>query len=348
MGEKMAVVSLIMIVFVIWIIYSSLGDFLLERKVNKHSSDIHDDWLKSHHIYEKEENLKIEKCEENADQITKERYIKGEDYFYGKNGKPQDYQKAYFYYEKAGALGHHMDALYKAGYILYYILDLDNKAFGYFKAAALKGHVEAQRLLGECYMYEIGTSRDVEAAAIWSLKAIKNGSIYAYRTLGDVCAVNSDYDGAYYWYKKAADHGDKSAMLDLAFCHYNGHGVERNVYTDERCVSIYKTAYNNHEIRMTARDKGNMDEIEGCISRTKNRIVQIEREAEKMELDMRKRHEEEKKQLRETPITGDFFAPNMDGYCIHMHKYSTCRYCARRSWEDDHWEDGYSCRIIKY
>lgn len=66
MGEKMAVVSLIMIVFVIWIIYSSLGDFLLERKVNKHSSDIHDDWLKSHHIYEKEENLKIEKCEENA------------------------------------------------------------------------------------------------------------------------------------------------------------------------------------------------------------------------------------------------------------------------------------------
>ena len=180
------------------------------------------------------------------------------------------------------------------------------------------------------------------------MKAIKNGSIYAYRTLGDVCAVNSDYDGAYYWYKKAADHGDKSAMLDLAFCHYNGHGVERNVYTAERCVSIYKTAYNNHEIRMTARDKGNMDEIEGCISRTKNRIVQIEREAEKMELDMRKRHEEEKKQLRETPITGDFFAPNMDGYCIHMHKYSTCRYCARRSWEDDHWEDGYSCRIIKY
>ena len=33
MSEKMTVVSLVMIVFIIWIIYSSLGDFLLERKV---------------------------------------------------------------------------------------------------------------------------------------------------------------------------------------------------------------------------------------------------------------------------------------------------------------------------
>ena len=90
-----------------------MGDFLLERKENKHSSDIHDDWLKSHHIYEKEGNFKIDKYEENVDQITEERYVKGEDYFYGKNGKTQDYRKAYFYYEKAGALGHHMDALYK-------------------------------------------------------------------------------------------------------------------------------------------------------------------------------------------------------------------------------------------
>lgn len=297
----------------------------------------HTDWLSDNNIYEKEKKLVIETPSEIVDQLTLERYKKGEDYFYGINGKKEDNSMACFYYEKAGCLGHHADALYKLGYLYYYelIIGSKDKAFDYFKAAAKKGHVEAQRLLGECYIYGIGTQKNSELAAIWSLKAAKAGDIGAMRTLGDVCVSEADYAGGYLWFRKASDQGNVRANLDLAFCYYNGWGTKQNLDLAKTFLARYKAGCSSKSYIPNKGDNANQQEIERCINNTEH--IESQNQIEKAE---------KINSLKELPITGDYFVPTSSGYCIHTGNYGTCKYCSRRSWNSTHWEDGYSCRLL--
>ena len=80
-----------------------------------------------------------------------------------------------------------LEEFYQEGRKYWYGLDgvtVDNaKAVEYFMVAAENGHSEAQRLLGNCYIYGHGVSRDLQKARYWYQQAANQGNRYAREAL---------------------------------------------------------------------------------------------------------------------------------------------------------------------
>ena len=66
----------------------------------------------------------------------------GDDYYYGRNGKPQDYIQAFFWFTKA----------------------------------AEKGNMYSQNSLGICYLKGFGVEKDDEKSSYWFSKAVEQGA----------------------------------------------------------------------------------------------------------------------------------------------------------------------------
>jgi TPR repeat protein len=101
-----------------------------------------------------------------------------------------------------------------------------------WRKAAEGGHANAQCLLGICYGYGTGVTKDQKTAAEWYAKAAVQGhagaqllsGIYYYDGMG----VAQDFKTAAAWYAKAAAQGFAAAQYNLGALYENGTGVAQD------------------------------------------------------------------------------------------------------------------------
>ena len=165
---------------------------------------------------------------------AEEAYKIGNDYCYGRNGKPQDYAEAVKWFRLAAEQGDLSarnnlknieekieeskmtpEESYKRGNDYYDGINgrpLDyKKAVVWYRKAAEQGNVKAQNNLGFCYERGHGVPRDFIQSAGWFMKAATQGHVSAQYNLG-VCytkgqGVEQDKLEAVKWYREAAKQG---------------------------------------------------------------------------------------------------------------------------------------------
>ena len=128
------------------------------------------------------------------------------------------------------------------------------EAVKWFRKSADKGDAEAQKYLGWCYQNGQGVAQDINQAVAWYRKAAEQGEAYAQNNLG-LCydqgqGVEQDYEQAAEWYRKAADQGDADAQNNLGLCYQNGQGVEQDY---EQAVEWYRKAAEHGNARAQRR-----------------------------------------------------------------------------------------------
>jgi TPR repeat protein len=103
------------------------------------------------------------------------------------------------------------------------------KAVAAYRCAAALGDPGAWLNLGLCYDYGKGVRRSQRRALLcyldlWKAKrdpSAANNAATVYRDYGDSRA-------AFRWWRKAAEAGDRTALVDVGYCLYNGIGVRRD------------------------------------------------------------------------------------------------------------------------
>ena len=132
-----------------------------------------------------------------AAEVTKAYYV-GKDYYYGRNGKAQDYAEA----------------------------------AKWFSMAAEKGEANAQIYLGVMYENGEGVTQDYSEAMKWYRKAAEKGEAVAQFNLGlmynDGKGVDQDYAEALKWYRMAAEQGNAGAQNNLGVMYEKGYGVAQD------------------------------------------------------------------------------------------------------------------------
>ena len=193
----------------------------------------------------KEDGQDIEPESEQDIMSPHEQYQLGEDYYYGDNGKSQDYVKAIKWYRKAANQGD-SDAQYNLGYMYYNGQGVEQdyiKALEWYRKAANQGFVPAQHDLGYMYNNGLGVEQDYKKAVEWYRKAADQGDAQSQYDFGCMYykgyGVEQDYPKAVEWYRKAADQGDVLAQHNLGVMYYNGLGVEQDY---EKAVEWYRKA----------------------------------------------------------------------------------------------------------
>lgn len=226
------------------------------------------------------ERLKAEISQkQETPQISKEEAYKiGDDYYFGKNGKSQDYIEAVKWYLKSAEQG---DAYAQndLGYCYDKGLGVSQdyaEAIKWYRKAAEQGYAVAQNGLGFCYYNGQGVTQDYAEAVKWYRKAAEQGDAYAQLNLGYCydngqgvtqdyaeavkwyrkAAEQSDADaqyklGYYYkydkqdyaeavkWYRKAAEQGNASAQISLGYCYKYGDGVEKDI---NKAIKLWRQA----------------------------------------------------------------------------------------------------------
>ncbi len=169
----------------------------------------------------------------------------GEDYYYGRNGKPKDFKKAVTNYRKAAKQG------YAAAQNNLAIMYNDGKgveqsyteAVKWFRKAADQGYAKAQDNLAIRYYNGEGVEQSYTEAVKWFRKAADQGYANAQYNLAYMYkngeGVEQSYTEAVKWYRKAAEQGDAAAQNSLAIMYNDGKGVEQS-YTE--AVKWYRKA----------------------------------------------------------------------------------------------------------
>lgn len=112
------------------------------------------------------------------------------------------------------------------------------------RALADKGDGEAQRILGERYMFGRGdTPKDQAQAFVWSQKAADKGNSYAMYNLALLydwgTVVPKDEAKSIYWLQKAADSGNPDAPLALGLRYEQGNAVPQD---KAKAMELYEKA----------------------------------------------------------------------------------------------------------
>lgn len=169
------------------------------------------------------QELKLEEVKSHAESgLAIAQYILGEYYLNGLKGLETDYNKAFYWLQKA----------------------VEN------------GEESAQCDLGVCYFGGFGVTKDEKKGIFWLVKAAKNGDskatdiltpiimqeddakTYYYSSLaaqqeyapaqwvlGVLSLMKNNYKNAVPWLQKAANQGYPEAQYDLAYCYSRGYGV---------------------------------------------------------------------------------------------------------------------------
>lgn len=257
-------------------------------------------------------------------------YEMGEDYYYGRNGKTKDLDKAMIYYLEASKKGN-LEAIFSVGYLNYhqaYNHDAQ-KTFNYLSYAAYGGHVAAQRYVGYCYWYGEGTEKNIRKALIWFYKAAQNGDVEAMHKCALLFDEKEQNEDAVRYYAKAAEKGNVSALYGLALHYYYGQGVGEDIFYAEKCLKKFQEAIS----------RGTVEDIPQII---KDEAINLKKkiQSEKIQISTNR---EEKSYRASFQITGDYRALNYNGYCIHQNT-TVCRNCARRGINNGDWGEGAYCR----
>lgn len=165
--------------------------------------------------------LKQKETVEAAKLTDEEQYQKGREYFNGTGSVPRDYQKAFYWCQKA-AVNNHTGAQCQMGAMYYYGEGVEKNpkmAFYWFEKAAKQGRAEAQRKLGVYYESGYGVEQNMQTAVYWYKQAAKQGHAEAQCDLG-MCykygkGVAKDLQMSAYWYEQAAKQGNTEAQYAL-------------------------------------------------------------------------------------------------------------------------------------
>ncbi|MGM9833435.1 MAG: toll/interleukin-1 receptor domain-containing protein [Candidatus Limisoma sp.] len=179
----------------------------------------------------------------------------GHDYYFGTNGKRQDYAEAVKLYRQAAEQGD-AKGQYNLGYCYYYGFGVGRdrtKATDWFRKSAKQGYIEAQESLSVCYNgYSVG-SNSVDAVKCY-IKAAEQGHSYAQNILGSYYesgyGIAKDYHEAAKWYRKAAEQGNADAQYHLGYCYEQGQGISKNL---DEAVKWYQKAAEQGDTEAKAR-----------------------------------------------------------------------------------------------
>ena len=133
---------------------------------------------------------------------------------------------------------------YEKGFAEYGLEQSNTLAVKYYKYAAKRGNVKAQKRLAEIYKNGIlGVSENQKESFKWYLIAAERGdydaAFYVAWSYDNGIGTDKDYVEAVKWYRIAANHGSSSAMNNLAVCYENGQGVEKD---EGEAFSLYLKA----------------------------------------------------------------------------------------------------------
>ena len=163
-----------------------------------------------------------------------------------------DYNKALYWYIKAGNMGIPMGYYYAGS--LYCENEQYDDALPLLYEAADSNIPEAMHDIGYSYQNGYGLPQDYKAAMTWYLKAADQGYAPSMTNIGALydkgLGVTQDYETAFSWYMKAAQLEDQKAMRNVSQMYKNGEGVEQN---DEEAKKWVDKA---DEIRWGERDAG--------------------------------------------------------------------------------------------
>lgn len=126
-------------------------------------------------------------------------------------------------------------------------IDDKKKAFKIYSSLAAQGVNQSYYYLGHYYSSESKvTSRDYNKAIYFYRKAAEAGEKNAASTLASFYAIGvlgeKDYVAAAKWYEKSIEMGNKSDLLKLGYFYQNGYGVKRDY---DKAMSLYKEALAN-------------------------------------------------------------------------------------------------------
>jgi TPR repeat protein len=169
----------------------------------------------------------------------------GNDYYWGRKGKPKDYAEAVRWYRKAAEQGNangqsNLGVMYMKGYGV----EQDyTEAVRWYRKAAEQGDVTGQNNLGVMYQNGHGLKQDYAEAVRWYRKAAEQGNANGQSNLGVMYmkgyGVEQDYTEAVRWYRKAAEQGNASGQTNLGFMFENGYGVKQD---DAEAIRWYRKA----------------------------------------------------------------------------------------------------------
>ena len=169
----------------------------------------------------------------------------GEDYYYGRNGKPEDYSEAVKWYRKAAELGS-ADGQFNLGYMYENGEGVEkdySESAKWYRKAAEQGHADGQFNLGCMYINGNGVPQYNSDAMKWFLKAAEQGHSAAQFNIGVMYAngigVPQDNSEAVKWYRKAAELGYAEGQFNLGFMYDMGYGVTEN---NSEAVKWYRKA----------------------------------------------------------------------------------------------------------
>ncbi|CAG8483308.1 14115_t:CDS:2 [Racocetra fulgida] len=117
------------------------------------------------------------------------------------------------------------------------------KAFSLFLAAAKKGYLIAQEMVGDCYFFGIGTHENEDLAFLWYNKCAEQGSGYGYHGLG-ICyeygkGTELCLSLAIEYYRMSAIRGNVWGMIQLARRYQAGIGTPKNI---DKAIYWYQKA----------------------------------------------------------------------------------------------------------
>ena len=176
---------------------------------------------------------------------AEENYRIGDDYYYGRNGKLQDYGMAVKYYRLAADQGD-APAQSNLGYCYEFgkgVAQDAKEAVRLYRLAADQGNAVAQKNLGYCYEFGKGVPQDYKEAVRLYRLAADQGFADAQFNLGNCYyngqGVSQDYKEAVRLYRLAADQGYAPAQFNLGDCYEYGKGVAKDL---NEAVRLYRLA----------------------------------------------------------------------------------------------------------
>lgn len=167
-------------------------------------------------------------------QNAKQLYDRGNDYYYGRNGRKRDQHQALELIRQAAFQGYapaQADLGYMYGKGKGITRDF-GEAFVWTRKAALQGNASAQYNLGLIYTKGQGVEEDPTEGAKWFQRAAQQGHTASQAMLGAAyfhgSGVEQDYAAAAVWYEKAASGGDADAQCMFGLMCLDGQGVSQD------------------------------------------------------------------------------------------------------------------------
>lgn len=165
--------------------------------------------------------------------------------YYTGEGYERDYDKAFSYFRRA-ALMNQVNAQFNLA-LMYYkgesVKPDIEKALSWYEKAANQGSVNAAYNLGTIYLLGKGIDKDYAKAREWLMYAAERGNIDAEYNIGLMYdrgdGVEQNYEEAARWYEKASSQGYAKAQYNLGLMFHEGRGVPKD---EESALKLYKLA----------------------------------------------------------------------------------------------------------